>query len=212
MSEQKRKSLFPRNIRFPGKVIWSEDRIRAEIIRLDKKTGLEGAKLPILFSNTKRTLGQFFPPRPDAGAPMFFRFSHHWFQNPDWCEEMAVDTIRHEYAHYMDWMLNSICGHGPTWMACCRKIGAMPERLYRDSDNERIKQQHREEAEKAAALQHAVETFGPGRVIRHPRFGEGCIRALTGPATNMRADVFFESSGMHTLSLNWLAANCRTVA
>ena len=33
------------------KTVWNEARIRAEIAKLDKKTGLRGAELPIVFNN-----------------------------------------------------------------------------------------------------------------------------------------------------------------
>lgn len=39
------------------KNIWNEAAIRKEFARLDAKTGLKGATLPISFSNAKCTLG-----------------------------------------------------------------------------------------------------------------------------------------------------------
>ena len=38
---------------------WNEKSIREELARLDVKTGLKGAKLPISFSNSKKTLGEY---------------------------------------------------------------------------------------------------------------------------------------------------------
>ena len=38
---------------------WTEADIRKELARLDAKTGLNGATLPISFSNAKCTLGQY---------------------------------------------------------------------------------------------------------------------------------------------------------
>lgn len=38
---------------------WNEEMIRAEMKRLDRKTGLNGAKLPIKFTHAKHTLGCF---------------------------------------------------------------------------------------------------------------------------------------------------------
>ena len=40
-------------------MIWNEEMIRAELKRLDRKTGLNGAKLPIKFTHSKHTLGCF---------------------------------------------------------------------------------------------------------------------------------------------------------
>ncbi len=40
------------------------------------------------------------------------------------------DTILHEIAH----ALTENAGHGPQWKAMCVKIGAKPERCYRDAE------------------------------------------------------------------------------
>lgn len=41
------------------KQIWTEARIRAELVKLDAKTKLNGSNLPIVFNNAKSTLGIF---------------------------------------------------------------------------------------------------------------------------------------------------------
>ena len=41
--------------------IWPEERIREELRRLDRKTGLHGAELPIEFYEGKSYLGWFYP-------------------------------------------------------------------------------------------------------------------------------------------------------
>ena len=87
------------------KNIWTETAIRKEFARLDAKTGLKGATLPISFGNAKCTLGSY----SSAGGGAF-RFSRHYFDDPLWPIEEALDTIRHEYAHYMDHM--GIWQHG----------------------------------------------------------------------------------------------------
>lgn len=43
------------------KNIWNEAAIRKEFARLDAKTGLKGATLPIIFNNAKCTLGSYNP-------------------------------------------------------------------------------------------------------------------------------------------------------
>lgn len=128
-------SPLPRNIRYSGKMIWDEARIRAEIARLDGITGLSGAKLPILFFNARRTLGQFGVHDPNGAELMYFRFSHHWFQRPDWPAEHALDVIRHEYAHYVNWVRHRQSGHNSSWKKCCILVGARPERLHREPEN-----------------------------------------------------------------------------
>ena len=52
------------------KQIWTEERIRDELAKLDKITGLHGKVLPIIFNNRKRTLGMFSS--QDNGKFFFF--------------------------------------------------------------------------------------------------------------------------------------------
>lgn len=42
-------------------VSWTEERIREEMARLDGKTKLHGAELPIKFNRARKTLGSFMP-------------------------------------------------------------------------------------------------------------------------------------------------------
>lgn len=135
MTAANQSSPLPRNIRYSGKMIWDEARIRAEIARLDRITGLSGAKLPILFFNARRTLGQFGIHDPDGAELMYFRFSHHWFQRADWPAEHALDVIRHEYAHYVNWVRHRQKGHNSSWKKYCILVGARPERLHREPEN-----------------------------------------------------------------------------
>lgn len=59
---------------------WNEASIREEIAKLDEKTGLNGAALPIRFGKAKRVLGCYIPSKDGS----FFRFSKLYFKNPDW--------------------------------------------------------------------------------------------------------------------------------
>lgn len=73
---------------------WTEADIREEMAKLDLKTGLNGAELPISFNNSKCTLGLYYS--TNGGS---FKFSNYYFQDPNWPIEAALDVIRHEYAH-----------------------------------------------------------------------------------------------------------------
>jgi len=119
---------------------WPESRIRFEIARLDKITGLNGQSLEIKIGKGKCTLGQF---ESAGGEPLRFRFSAFFFENDDFSYAAAIDTIRHEYAHYMDLVLYGHHSHGYTWRRCCIRIGARPERFYRKEWNEKKRSQEK---------------------------------------------------------------------
>ena len=86
---------------------WTEDLIRNELRRLDEITGLKGSELPIHFGNAVSYLAMFC-----AGEKMYFLFSNYYFKNPKIADETALNTIRHEYAHYLAYVLYGDCSHG----------------------------------------------------------------------------------------------------
>lgn len=57
---------------------WTESIIRKEMTKLDKKTGLRGAELPIIFNNAKYTLGLYYS--TDGGSS---KFPDYYFQDPE---------------------------------------------------------------------------------------------------------------------------------
>lgn len=71
------------------KTVWTESAIRSEMAKLDKRTGLKGAELPISFNNARCTLGLYSS--INGGS---FKFSNCHFQDPNWPVEEALDTIR----------------------------------------------------------------------------------------------------------------------
>ena len=183
-----------------NKIVWNETEIRKEMTRLDAVTGLRGASLPISFNNSERTLGMYCG--ENGGR---FVFSNFFFQNPDWPVAEVLDTIRHEYAHYMNHKLYANRGHGATWKHCCIVIGADPERLY---DPDRRVRQAAEKVKKLAQY----DTYHAGTVVVHPRFGDGVIDKITGEGTDRSVSVAFRSVGRKTVPLEWLVQNCRRVS
>lgn len=110
---------------------WTEEAIRAEIRRLDEKTGLHGATLPIVIGRAKTVLGTFSVKAvrlsgKTVRVPRQFTFSGYFFHHPEFPDSMAQDTIRHEYAHYMDFVLYGQLAHGKTFRVCCQTVGACP--------------------------------------------------------------------------------------
>lgn len=182
------------------KIIWSEDTIRQEIAKMDAKTGLDGAHLPIRFSNAKCTLGMYKPSN-EGGS---FTFSNYYFQNADWPVEEALDTIRHEYAHYMEYMIYGKGGHGRTWKLCCNIVGAIPQRCYDEHRAEYYQRKHKKEEEQICRF----ETYIKGKRIRHPSFGVGVIEEVAGENLNKNILVDFIAVGKKRLGLAWVDENC----
>lgn len=181
------------------KNIWNEAAIRKEFARLDAKTGLKGATLPISFSNAKCTLGSY-----NSAGGGAFRFSRHYFDDPSWPVEEALDTIRHEYAHYMDYMLYGNLSHGATWKKCCIEVGALPIRCYSNERAKYYQDKHKAEQERSELL----DRYSAGSFIMHPRFGRGRIVGIIGADVNCYAMVTFKDMETKKLSLTWVDKNC----
>lgn len=180
------------------KRIWDEERIRNEIAELDKITGLKGADLMITFTDSKCNIGQF------SISFMRFRFSDYWFQNEEWPIESAQNTIRHEYAHYMNYSLYGNRGHGRTWKQCCLIVGALPVRLHDIKMDELYQKRNNEKKEIVAKL----SKYEIGRSIIHPKYGKGEIIGFSGDGVNKRVEIIFDESFSKVFSLKWINDNC----
>ncbi|MCR5337296.1 MAG: hypothetical protein K6E75_01935 [Lachnospiraceae bacterium] len=195
------------------KTIWNEENIRKEIKKLDAKTGLSGARLPIFIRDrlAKGVLGLYCPGGIKGGIRKeeSFSFSSLWLNNPDFPEEEAVNVIRHEYAHYMDY---NIYGrhkpyepqHGEKWIICCDEIGAFPVAKHNLTRDVYFHQKH--ETEERVTEQ--LSFYRAGDRIRHPKFGTGVIREISGEGTGRNAKIEFPQHGFKTLGLRWISENC----
>lgn len=190
---------------------WTIERIREEIARLDEMTGLNGRSLDITIGNAKYTLGSF---HFIGTKPTGFRFSAYFFERDDFSESEALNLIRHEYAHYMDLVLNGNAGdrvHGESWKACCRRIGARPTRCFSEVRNQSILRHENAQKMAREETQRAVARFAPGTRVRHPAYGEGVVQAVSGDGTSARADVLFDPAGVKTLGIGWMQAHCPVI-
>ena len=175
-----------------------QSRILNELKRLDAITGLQGAAVPFSFFNRKNAFGMFVPGRGN----MEFRFSEPLFEDPLLPDETKVDTIRHEYAHYMDYVKFGCCSHGATWKRCCHIVGATPCRYYNETAL-------KEEYSKRLNANHQMDLqFGTGTQITHPSFGVGKIVEVVGNDLQRIVKIKF-SDDIRTLSVKWLLENCR---
>lgn len=113
---------------------WSIDKIRYIISKLDEKTGLNGASLPIAFNSSGWFLGHYRYVEPKA-----FGFNRKFFNDPNTKESEVIDIIRHEYAHYYVDVANlefyvghsrREISHGSDWKWACAMVGAEPTRCH----------------------------------------------------------------------------------
>lgn len=115
--------------------VWTEEKFRFVLINLDKKTGLSGAKLEIKLTDDDESIASFCC----NGRNTFFKFNISRFNDPKFKELAAIETIRHEYAHYYShavelkkWIYDSrhLGGHEKSWEYACKMIEIEPKRYY----------------------------------------------------------------------------------
>jgi len=182
--------------------VFDEKMIREELKRMDGITGLHGAELPIRFGNARSRLGYFSC--EDAGS-LFFGFSNYYFMDPMLPVEEKLDVIRHEYAHYYDYMLHGSSSHGPLWKKCCREVGALPIRCFSRKRADIIMEQHEREAQ----TNTEYDRITVGTEIAHAVFGKGVIDEITGEGINRIAVVSFSKVGTKRLAVGWIAEKCK---
>lgn len=114
--------------------LWTENQVRAIIRKLDEKTGLNGAALPIKFTCRGNILGCYH------SGKKYFRFHLQFMNEPSTKESEVIDLIRHEYAHYYvdktnlgRYVKHSLreTVHGDDWKWACKMVGADPTRLHK---------------------------------------------------------------------------------
>ena len=181
------------------KTVWDEAAIRELMARLDAKLGLAGAKLPIRFTNGFTVLGSF-----NAAGGGSFTFSNKYFQNPNWPDEAAISLIKHEYAHYMDYMIYGECGHGKTWKRCCDMIDLAPVRCYDVEWVRLIKKIHDDEDSRLERFKE----YHVGDAILHPVYDFGVVVGFEKEGLGKRIIIDFPDVGRKTLSLAWVDENC----
>ena len=87
-----------------------------EFCRLAVKYDLQ--HLNLQFTDAKRKLGTY---RHRHGEILI---SNYILQDAD----VAIDTIRHEIAHAIDWSRNGTSDHSDRWKAIAKEVGARPSR------------------------------------------------------------------------------------
>lgn len=182
--------------------LFDETKIRKELKRLDDITGFNGAKLPIKLGNAKGTLGRFKYSNNDS---LEFNFSKHYFLDSNFPVEEKLDTIRHEYAHYMDYMMTGHSSHGNNWRKCCRIVGAFPTRLFSQERADSFIEKHKKED----ATNLILDNYHSGLTILHPKYGKGIITEIYNKGLSRYATVKFNEDAEKELSLLWIYKKCQ---
>lgn len=179
---------------------WPKERIRQEIQRLDGITGLNGSGVTIRLYEEREPLGCFTFIDP---VRMTFGFSSTRFEDPKFTQAEALDVIRHEYAHFMEYRLfGESTDHGPNWKACCKKIGARPQTFYTEEWRQLARTR-----EKAVQERTRLDGFSVGSRLNHPEFGAGVVEGVQRFPTMTLISVRF-SQGVKVLDVDWARKNC----
>ena len=183
---------------------WPHERIRREIRQLDNRTGLDGLKLSIYFNDDEQKLGTFT--HTQHQTPLYFTFSQHFFENPAFTDAEAIDTVRHEYAHFMKCVRypdQEEDPHGPLWQQCCREIGAVPKarhdygRSYSASHVQHL-----------LLMRDVAEVVQPGLTVTHPQYGDALITHISHNKKTPNVSLTFPNGKVRKFTLDWLLENC----
>lgn len=188
---------------------WPEERIRTEMRRLDRKTGLHGSDLAITFNNSICYLGMYY--YGTADHPPYFVFSRKYFENDNYPDSTLTDVVRHEYAHHMvDALYPGLEErvHGRTWKKCCVEIGADPVRLCNVERALARRRAEKQQQADAAVVRSLLDDLHLGDHIRHPSFGEGVITGMTPNSDNPLVAVTFSDGAVYRFPAGWLIENC----
>lgn len=181
---------------------WTEEDFRKELRRLDKYVkqtqgiDLVGGELKIEFSEKARhTLGVYYSRQKK------FKFSLAFF-NSDVPEACAIDVIRHEYAHYYNHVVFGVPGgHGASFKAACRAVGANPSTYYTKSFEAFARRSEEIEAYQYKSL------LSKGDEVLHPFFGMGVVTNVENKKTTATLTVDFGKHGVKIIDECWLKAN-----
>jgi len=185
--------------------IWPRERIHAELVKLDRMTGLSGAELPFDYTRWYGTLGMFYTAREGRMlVPGKFSFSVVFLDDTTIPDEINIDTIRHEYAHYMDFVLYGNIGHSRTWKKCCGDVGIPPSRTFSEYSLRYYRRLHRIESENELICSGYTE----GQLIFHKLYGIGEILTFRDMPHDRILEVSFEDGSVRKLSALWVHENC----
>ena len=101
--------------------------------------------------------------------------------------EEKINTIRHEYAHYMDYFLNGSTSHGPRWKKYARMVGAYSSANFNQERADYFLRKHQEERE----TNIKCDSYAVGDYVKHPDFGCGIIEDILGEGVSRIASIHY---------------------
>ena len=202
--------------------------IQALYAELDKKFHLNGAGIPISIGFDKDLLGSYT--QAGNGKKEHFHFSLYFVgysvEHP-LSKEDRLDLYKHEYAHYMqynyeipkqyEWQPGI---HGSAWKYCCSLVGAAPTPYYKAGEallkhdyDKALKNPIHDKAiplrdnyrreRKYQESKNSIVHYEIGEIIKHPKFGEGCIEHIEQLSGSVRLHIRFGEE-MKVIDQKWL--------
>lgn len=94
--------------------------------------------------------------------------------------------------------------HGASWKACCRKIGALPSRLY----NPKVEEINLHMENKQKKLDSQIESIKQGNMVIHPTYGIGIVNNISDDKRKLYINF---NNEMRCLSAPWVTEHCQIV-
>lgn len=184
--------------------------------QLDKKFGLSGAKVPILFGYDEERLGAYTRRSADEKEHFYFSllFIGYGVKNP-LSKEDRMDLFKHEYAHYMQYHIKipkeyqwQTGTHGSAWKYCCSLVGAAPTPYYKAGESlmkqdykkvlknpihdktlpirDAYKRERQYQKQQNSTIQYQI-----GQEVTHPKFGKGVVEGIEPTSGSVRLRIRF---------------------
>ncbi len=196
--------------------------------KLDRRFGLKGAKVPVVFGFDTDRLGAYTRRSSSSDEHFYFSllFVGYGVKHP-LSKEDRMDLFLHEYAHYMQYNMEIPKKyqwqpgiHGSAWKYCCSLVGAAPTPFYKagealmDHDYEKalknpihdktipVVDRYRQE-QKYRQEQNSIVHYKVGEAVNHPKFGEGIVEGVEPRTGSVRLQIRFGSE-LKAIDQKWL--------
>jgi hypothetical protein len=182
---------------------WTIEKFREELQKLDDEHGLVGAQTEIILRNVKTFLGYCWfqvGNRTVTKPPKRFEFSLKYFNSPDFPEQVAIDVIRHEYAHHYAHVVFGSTRHDWLWKKACVIVGANPKRLYNPKEWEWCLS--------ASKMPLIKSKFIKGAALQHKFFGSGTVLDINDSTTHTPILTVQFATSVKRLDESWVLNNC----
>lgn len=94
--------------------------------------------------------------------------------------------------------------HSASWKACCRKIGALPSRIY----NPKVEEINLYIENKQKKLDSQIESIKKGNMVIHPTYGIGIVNSISDDKRKLYVNF---NNEMRCLSAPWVTEHSQIV-